>query len=256
MTRRGWLRRTSAFAALLALSSAGCRTREEEKATGEPSDLPPLVFRADTPNLMLTWIDPQGGTHVEGAPDQVPEAARDFVRVVLSDQREGATDPIYVADLTQSTEGSYTARSLPRRAWEEEIARRRSRGEVASNPPADRPPRSRRPEPNAPRDPQPAPSGPKMGGALSHLSVIVYGADWCKPCHEALDHLKSRGIKPVFKDIDKDAVANAEMVAKLERGRSRRGVIPVIDVDGQILVGYSRATLDRALAKASEGTML
>jgi hypothetical protein len=36
----------------------------------------------------------------------------------------------------------------------------------------------------------------------------------------------------------------------------RGGSIPIIDVRGQILVGYSPAALDRAVAQAMAGTVL
>ena len=46
------------------------------------------------------------------------------------------------------------------------------------------------------------------------------------------------------------------MQEKLAKAGRRGGSIPVIDVRGQILVGYSRSELDRAIAKASAGITL
>jgi glutaredoxin len=246
----------AAFAAL----AAGCSKPPDEQGTDAPAELPPLTFRADTPNLMLTWIDPRGGTHVEATPDKVPEAARDFVRVVISDSSEGTTDPIYVSDLNKQDAGTYTAKSTSRRAWEDEIERRRSsHTEVAGQetdpradpraprmPPADRPPR---PTPDPADDPKPS-------DANTHVRATVYGAEWCGPCHQALAHLKKRGVKAAFKDIEKDRVAQAEMQLKLSKVGKPDGRIPVIEIDGKILVGYSRGALDAAIDQAVGGTAL
>jgi glutaredoxin len=253
------------FAALGALpvSAAGCSKKAEESET-KATELPALDFRADTPNLMITWIDPQGGTHVESSPDKVPEAGRDFVRIVISDRPEGTTDPIYISDLTKPNEaGSFVARSSPRRVWEDEIDRRRKSGAVAEAPTD--PPRDRRHDPPADRPPRPRsdngpPSDqtarPNPNDPTSHVRVTVYGADWCGPCHEALAHLKKRGVAASFKDIDKDKVAQAEMSLKLQKVGRPGGRIPVIDVEGKILVGYSQRALDAALEEAGGGTAL
>ncbi len=83
--------------------------------------------------------------------------------------------------------------------------------------------------------------------------MIIYGASWCHPCHEAQAYLKSKGVAVVMKDIEEDPGAAAEMRQKLERSGQRGGSIPVIDVKGQILVGYSSGALDRTLARAQAG---
>jgi glutaredoxin len=265
--------RSIGIGALLAivLLSAGACTQKAEAQKDAPAELPALEFRADTPNLMITWIDPQGGTHVEGSPDQVPEAARDFVRIVISDRSEGTTDPIYVSDLTQrSQDGAYTTRSLSRRAWEDEIERRREKNAAVAQAPDGSDDRRRQRDPSerrappGPRPDVPSPDGtaapdkepPPAKTPLSHIKVTVYGAEWCGPCHQALAHLKKRGIAATFKDIDKDKVAQAEMQLKLEKIGKGGGRIPVIDVEGKILVGYSQRALDEALTQAAGGTAL
>ena len=59
-----------------------------------------------------------------------------------------------------------------------------------------------------------------------------------------------------MKDIEESQAAASEMTQKLEKANRRGGVIPVIDVRGQILVGYDRSQLDQAVAKATSGTVL
>ena len=57
-------------------------------------------------------------------------------------------------------------------------------------------------------------------------------------------------------DIEETPGAAAEMRDKLSRAGHHGGSIPVIDVRGQILVGFSASSIDRALAKASASTVL
>jgi glutaredoxin len=85
------------------------------------------------------------------------------------------------------------------------------------------------------------------------LVVIIYGASWCHPCHEAADYLKARGVPYVLKDIEADPGASAEMSQKLQRVGRRGGSIPVIDVGGEILIGFNPGALDQALAASGSG---
>ena len=80
--------------------------------------------------------------------------------------------------------------------------------------------------------------------------MTIYGASWCKPCHEAQAYLKARGVAVNFKDIDDSDAARSEMQGKLQRAGLGGASIPVIDVMGQILIGYSPRALDRALESA------
>jgi glutaredoxin len=242
------------------LASACSDPRSDGTTPTKEQALPELRITEETPSLMLTWIDARGGTHVEMKPSSVPEEARALVRVVVADREEGTRDPIYVVDLGKpEPDRSYLARSMPRRAWEEEIEQRR-RAQLASReaPPSPRPtpPGPDFPDPFAPPKLKPEPSRTPLGDSIANVTVVVYGASWCQPCHDAMDHLKKLGVPAVFKDIEADGGAKAEMQSKLERIGRSAGSIPIIDVGGQILVGYSKGALDKALRKAAGGTML
>lgn len=267
-----------AFAAsLVALSLvgsglSGCSSKKADKDIKAEVQLPPLTFADDTPNLMLTWIDGRGGTHVEEQPDSVPQSSKKLVRVLIKGEDAGISDPIYVVDLTaQSGDGRYAARSMSRREWDEEIERRRGArvagladGQTDDDAtPRRRPPRSPRiPGAGPPANPHNPPSQgddpPRrpLNDAAKNVQVIVYGASWCGPCHQAMKHLDAIGVKYTFKDIDKDPGASGELHSKLTKARMPEGSIPVIDIGGRLLVGYDGNAIDRAIEQVAGGTML
>ncbi len=74
--------------------------------------------------------------------------------------------------------------------------------------------------------------------------VIVYSTPTCHWCHKAKDWLKDKGIK--FEDIDVsvDHKKANEMVEK-----SGQMGVPVLDIDGEIIVGFDKARIEAALAK-------
>lgn len=73
-------------------------------------------------------------------------------------------------------------------------------------------------------------------------SVIVYSADWCAFCHAAKDYLTSKGVEYTERNIEKDQAFAQESVAK-----SGQMGIPVLDINGQIIVGFDRPRIDAAL---------
>jgi glutaredoxin len=247
--RRPVLPRAATLALLATLSTlsmlGGCSHKRTDDGTAPSADraLPPLAIKDDTPDLMLTWIDDKGDTHVELRPADVPAAGLSLVRVVVSDREEGTHDLFYVADLTKKlSDGTYSTRTMRRGAWESEIEKRREAYLAKTAPPR---------QAGTGSDGE----GPP-GQARGAVTVIIYGASWCGPCHQAADYLKSRGVSYVMKDIEETPGAADEMRDKLSRAGHHGGSIPVIDVRGQILIGFSASSLDRALANAAAGTAL
>lgn len=72
--------------------------------------------------------------------------------------------------------------------------------------------------------------------------VTVYSAVWCAFCHAAKDYFDKQGVKFTDKDVEKDPAAGLEAVDK----SGQRG-IPVIDIGGEIIVGFDRPRIDAAL---------
>jgi len=228
------------------LVCAGCRSTEKTDAAKPASaapranELPPLGVKADTPNLLLTWIDPQGDFHVVQKPAEVPSEARKQVRVVVVDKEAGTGELVYVADLNETApDGSYRMKTFTRAQWDElGASRRKARLEALAPSVVPPPAASALASAGAPK------------GSPSKVVAVIYGASWCKPCHQAADYLKGRGVTVIQKDIEESEAAQAEMRQKLERAGRGGASIPVIDVMGQILIGYSPSSLDRAIQVA------
>ncbi len=243
-----------ALLSALVLVPAACKRPSSDKpddsgTTPKAAELPPLEVKADTPNLLLTWIDDKGDFHVVQKPADVPTEGRKTVRVVVTSREEGTGKLVYVANLDETTAtGAYRLKTMPRTDWEElGASKRKSRLEAlapsalgSAAPPA------------GSENPGTRPPGAGAGdrAPASGVVAIVYGADWCKPCHDAERYLKQRGVTVVKKDIEKNEVAADEMRKKLERAGRGGASIPVIDIMGQIQVGFSPAALEQALESA------
>jgi glutaredoxin len=221
--------RVAFFLLLTALAivvlGGGCRSKAS--ATNEAVVLP-VVTDAST-DLLLTWIDDKGEFHVEQKVADVPVASRDVVRVADPVKDPPKLDDVFVVDLrSPGPAGAYPVRTMSRPEFEKiAVDRRQQHGKVLT--------------------PQGAAS---VAPADARPTVIIYGASWCGPCHQAAAYFKRRGVAFVEKDIEADGSAAREMHAKLASAGMRGGSIPVIDVRGKVIVGFDERAVDRALGQA------
>lgn len=72
--------------------------------------------------------------------------------------------------------------------------------------------------------------------------ITIYSADWCAFCHAAKQYLDGKGFKYTDKNVEAD-VANAQESVK----KSGQMGIPVIDINGTIIIGFDRPKIDAAL---------
>jgi glutaredoxin len=218
---------------------------DDTGAAPQTSELPPLEIKDDTPNLLLTWIDDKGDFHVVQKPADVPKESRDNVRVVVTTREEGTGKLVYVSNMNEVTPtGSYRVKTMTRAAWDELGASKRKARLEALAPSA-----VPAPSDSAPSAGVDANGAPKKASAAG-ITATIYGASWCKPCHDTARYLKQRGVTVIDKDIDENEVAAAEMRQKLARAGRSGSSIPVIDLMGQILVGFSPMALDQAIEAA------
>lgn len=218
-----------------ALSSSmhvGCKRKTADAVEAAS---PPKVTDAST-DLLFTWIDEKGEFHVETTAGAVPEAARDLVRV-RDPAREMPPERAFVVDLrTKAPDGTYAVREISRAEFEDvAVERRKAHGAVLAARPA------------AAASGSAGTSGGSLTDPAASPVVIIYGASWCGPCHQAAAYLKQHNIPFVEKDIEKDGSAEREMHAKLAKAGRHGGSIPVLDVRGKIVVGFSPAAVEAAL---------
>lgn len=72
--------------------------------------------------------------------------------------------------------------------------------------------------------------------------VIVYSTTWCGFCKMAKKYLSELGVDYVEKDVEQDPKAGMEAIEK-----SGQMGVPVIDINGTIILGFDRLMIDRAL---------
>lgn len=224
------------------LWAMGCNDPAEPTARSRSADtpvatqLPPLELRDDTKQLLLTWIDDKGDFHVVRHPAAVPGSAKSQVRVVVTTQRAGTLGSVYVANLTaKQQDGSYPVRTMSRAEWNELGASKRAVRLEARE-------RSAEPDAKAPRE-----QAPEQATG-SKVAVVLYGADWCPACRKARRFLESHDIPFLEKDVDESDLVKRELQQKLSRaGLPPTTSIPVLDVRGEILVGFDPAAVAKAL---------
>lgn len=72
--------------------------------------------------------------------------------------------------------------------------------------------------------------------------VIVYSATWCAFCHGAKEYFNRLGVKFEDRDVETHRDFAQESISK-----SGQMGIPVIDINGDIIIGFDRPRIDAAL---------
>lgn len=75
------------------------------------------------------------------------------------------------------------------------------------------------------------------------MSVIVYSTQTCPYCVIAKNYLKEKGIE--FEDINVNA---DEKKAKEMIEKSGQMGVPVLDINGKIIIGFDKKAIDKALS--------
>ncbi|MCA9690217.1 MAG: glutaredoxin family protein [Myxococcales bacterium] len=221
-------------AALLALLALACGP---EKPPAPDADKPaaaasaegeaegPPALRKDNERVILTFAGERGAFQDTSKIDDIPEEARGLVRVTLLDGPRPAGDGVWVANLRAPAEdGSYPLQTVAR-AMFEELAVGEGRSSAVTLPPGLEPPEKK------PRE----------------ADVIVYKTEWCGVCKKLIAYLDRKGVPYVAKDVEKDSGAAAELQAKAGEQGIKTGSVPVIDVRGELMVGFNRARLEQLL---------
>lgn len=213
------------FALFLAACHAGTKgtaAASSPRAAGGSDALPEVRVFADGGPYLFSYYASDGKIHDADALSAVPVEARREVLVRDLSRTAGqlhSDEYLYLADLRgEAPLEGYPTSVVSRYQFE-------AQGDVGSD------------------------QLPETDGGTSE-GVIVYGTSWCGACKAARQHLKERHIPYVEKDVEQDAAAAQELARKAKRAGLKLGGVPVIDVGGQLMMGYDPASLDRAWAQA------
>lgn len=78
----------------------------------------------------------------------------------------------------------------------------------------------------------------------SPVKVIIYGAEWCPPCHTAKNYLKGRKIDFEYINIDENPDKGREIAVK-----TGWTAIPIINIGEKYILGFDRPKIDAALTE-------
>ncbi len=207
---------------ILLLSFFGCKKQEVKDKNESEEVLPPeIVISRENKNLIFSYFDKDGNFKDVQNIDDIPLEYRKQVIVFdlsLPPEKRMAHKVIYLADLTQpDSNGRYRYTVASRYEFESSL---KEFGQVALSSGADR--------------------------SVTN-GITIYTTSWCGVCAQLRKYLKSRGINFVEKDIEKDSSAQQEMLRKLRAKGMRGSGVPVIDINGEIIVGFNKELLDSKL---------
>jgi len=78
---------------------------------------------------------------------------------------------------------------------------------------------------------------------MADKKVVIYSTPTCPYCKRAKDYLTQKGIAYTDYNVGEDREKAKEMIQK-----SKQMGVPVIVVDGEVLVGFNQAKLDSLLS--------
>jgi arsenate reductase-like glutaredoxin family protein len=240
----------AAMMGIAALATApGCKRRasgnaaqgatEGRRGEGETPPAVPFEVCAESTELTFFWFDERGNAHGVSRMEEVPPAQRATVRVEPSDPEQRTPGWVFVADLRAAgPDGRFVVRVVPSEQLATELAARTGLAQAMAAPPPSAP--SAAPAGTAAIL---APSAPNNGQAR----VVLYGAEWCSACHQAANWLRANNIPFIERDIEREPQAQQEMIARARAQGVPTGSIPLIEVGGRMLVGFSPEAIQQAL---------
>jgi len=76
------------------------------------------------------------------------------------------------------------------------------------------------------------------------MTVKIYTTNHCPYCVMAKDFFKKQGVQFTEINVEEDESAAEEMIEK-----SGQMGVPVIDINGEIIVGFNKPAIEKALKK-------
>jgi glutaredoxin len=185
------------------------------------------VYVDEHTEAVLTYAGERGQLADAQKVADVPEEARGMVRVKLLRGPNAPPGQVWVANLRQVNDDGTVRLETVSRDMFEELAMGQGRSSAV--------------ELQLPEGIEPPEVAPPSEG------VVVYKTEWCGVCKQLLAYLDRKGVQYEAKDIEKDPQAAAELQAKAKQKGVKTGSVPVIDVGGELMVGFDRARLEKLL---------
>ena len=77
---------------------------------------------------------------------------------------------------------------------------------------------------------------------MAQKKVLIYSTPTCPFCHQTKDYLNEKKIVFTDYDVASDSAKAQEMIDK-----SGQMGVPVLDIEGKIIVGFDKAAIDKEL---------
>ncbi|MBI3070989.1 MAG: hypothetical protein HYY84_02575 [Deltaproteobacteria bacterium] len=204
------------------------------------------TVRAESRDVAYVWVTKRGAFRTSARLAEIPRFARAKVRVVPLRGDGPPAGTIYIADLRRANGRGEFPVTL---GLEDDFGpRKKRRGSVSVMNFGERT-----------KDGKSRVQGARLaeaGGSVSRdataggprvKSVIMYATKWCGVCKRARKFLEARGVSVVERDLESEPGARSEMLAKAKKqGVATRGV-PVFDVAGKIVPGFSEARIAKLI---------
>ncbi len=189
------------------------QSSEEGESENEGPALP--VVNDTSKTLLFSYMDERGQTRTTGSVSEIPPAVRSRVYVVdlsKTPEERQAHKYAFFADLTRKdAAGNYSVVVVSRYDGAKGAASALS----------------------------PVPDG----------AVVLYSAQWCGYCKKAKKWFREKNVAFIERDVEKQPGAQQELQDKLKAAGIGAGGIPVIDVAGDIIVGFDQPRLQALLSK-------
>jgi glutaredoxin len=238
--------------------------------------LPPLELRGR--RLSYTFVDTGGAMQTVESRDEVPDDAREFVRVDVPTVRrtDRTASLIYVADLrAPKPDGSFPYAVWTEAQFRDQVLPQSSDTSmhVKYEPEPEPPPlpkkgrgkgggKSAAKGSGAPKLPElvrgpggvpgyeaqaapPSPTAPLR----TDKTVTLYTTQWCPACTRARAWLRGRGVSYVDRDIENDPGAKAEYEQKTARLGQSCCRVPGVEIGGTLMIGFAPGRVESLLRR-------